>query len=316
MPAPVQWEDVPCPLCGQDDPALLLRQRAGADEGVDAYRLLICRACGLGYLNPRPTRETIGYYYPADYKPYQNQGKVKHRFFSLARLLGRGDPHSYLPVKPPGRLLDFGCGSGAYLERMRGLGWDVIGIDISPHGVEAARRRGIPAYQGVLPHPAVPFASVDVLNFGAVLEHVHDPHQLIAAARATVKPGGLLVFSVPNLASWGFRFFGPAWWPLELPRHLLHFTPATIRKLVKKHDLELLALKQPPHSNWMRLSLERSRGFRQQYSWRARLLMQAMRLRPLASFVTRYTARLGQGDGMLIIARRPHAEEAILRSAA
>src|SRR5262249_30500117 len=179
-----------------------------------------------------------------------------------SRRLHRADPHSFLPINPPGVLLDYGCGSGAYLEYMRALGWDVVGVDVSPHAVEATRQRGIKAHQGTLPHPAVQLGSVDVVNFGAVLEHVHDPHQLMKAAKETVRPGGLIVFSVPNFASWGAQMFGPAWWPLELPRHLLHFTPQTLTRLILYHDLEIVEMRRPPRTNWMRLSVARAKAMR------------------------------------------------------
>jgi 2-polyprenyl-3-methyl-5-hydroxy-6-metoxy-1,4-benzoquinol methylase len=301
----VQWEEVACPLCHENDAVEILHQPAGPNEGTETYRLVRCGQCGLGYLNPRPTPGTISYYYPADYQPYQpKEGEKKARRWSWSRILHRADPHSFLPVKPPGLLLDFGCGSGAYLQRMRELGWEVIGIDVSAHAVEATKQRGIGAYQGALPHPAVPPGSVDVVNFGAVLEHVHDPHQLMAAAKETVRPGGLVVFSVPNLASWGARVFGPAWWPLELPRHLLHFTPHTLSRLVKHHGLEIIEARMPPRTNWMRLSVAQAMR-NVELQTRHSAFLRLMSFRPMASWVTRWTAWQGQGDCLLMITRRP-----------
>jgi 2-polyprenyl-3-methyl-5-hydroxy-6-metoxy-1,4-benzoquinol methylase len=200
---------------------------------------------------------------------------------------------------------------------MRELGWDVVGIDLSPHAVEATNRRGIKAYQGLLPHPAIPPGSVDVVNFGAVLEHVHDPHQLMAAAKETVRPGGLVVFSVPNFASWGARIFGPAWWPLELPRHLLHFSPQTLKRLAGHHGLEILEMRMPPRTNWMRLSVARAKAMRnpERSSPRLRFGLLAMSIRPVASWTTRWAAWRGQGDCLLMITRRPANEKGIAQEA-
>lgn len=314
----VQWEEVACPLCHREDATTFLSQPAEPDEGVGEYRLVRCNLCDLVYLNPRPTRETISYYYPADYQPYRpKKAEKKARRWSWSRFLQRADPHSFLPVNPPGKLLDYGCGSGAYLQYMRELGWDVVGIDLSPHAVEATNRRGIKAYQGLLPHPAIPPGSVDVVNFGAVLEHVHDPHQLIEAAKETVRPGGLVVFSVPNFAGWGARVFGPTWWPLELPRHLLHFTPETLMRLANGHGLEILELRMPPRTNWMRLSVSRTRTMRKTERsfplFRVGLLL--MSIRPVTSWITRWAARRGRGDCLLMISQSPTNEKAIGKAA-
>jgi SAM-dependent methyltransferase len=317
VPAAIQWEWIPCPLCGSSSALPLLQTPAGSGEGIDAYHLQQCQDCRLVYLNPRPTRDSIGHYYPPEYQPYlPKQHEKTLQRISWARWLGRADPHSYLPLKPPGRLLDYGCGSGAFLQSMRSLGWDVVGVDISPHAVRATQQRGIPAFQGTLPHPAVPLGSVDVVNFGAVLEHVHDPHELLAAARATVRPGGLVVFSVPNFASWGARWFGPAWWPLELPRHLLHFTPQTIDRLVRDHDLEMLELRMPAHTNWMRLSIARARQQIPRDSRLKRLLLALWRRRPFTSWLTRWTTWRGQGDGLLLVTRRPATKALFSQQAA
>jgi SAM-dependent methyltransferase len=312
--AHVEWEETACPLCHHGGFREVLRQPAGPNESVDHYRLVCCRSCGLGYLNPRPTLGSIGFYYPADYQPYQHKSREKPAR-RWSRFLGRGDAHTFLPIKPPGRVLDIGCGSGAYLARMRDLGWNVVGLDISPHGVTATRLRGIEAYEGQLPHPSIPPESVDVVNFGAVLEHVHDPHRFLAAARQTVKPGGLLVFSVPNFDSWARRFFGLAWWPLELPRHLLHFNRSTLELLVQGHELELVDVRSPAHSNWMRLSVERARQLSMTSSRTKRLLVTALRSRLLSGAATRLTSWFGRGDCLLFITRRPVEESRQVRAA-
>jgi SAM-dependent methyltransferase len=269
------------------------------------------------YLNPRPTPETIKYYYPADYQPYRpKEREKKARPWSWSRWLRRADPHSFLPIKPPGTLLDFGCGSGAYLQYMHDLGWDVVGLDMSPHAVEATTRRGIKAYPGILPHPAILPGTVDVVNFGAVLEHVHDPHHLMEAAKQTARPGGLIVFSVPNIASWGALAFGRAWWPLELPRHLLHFTPETLTRLAKSHRLEILEIRMPPRTNWMRLSVARAKAIRGETpSLYRSTLLRLMSFRAAASCVTRWTAWRGHGDCLLMITRRPPSEKVVANAA-
>jgi SAM-dependent methyltransferase len=193
---------------------------------------------------------------------------------------------------------------------MRELGWNVTGMDFNPFAAsQVARNFGIPVLVGSLPHPEVGEQSFDVITLGAVLEHVHRPHQIIEAATRALRPGGLLVVSVPNLESWGFYYFWQDWWPLELPRHLLHFNPATLRRLVEMHGLEVVELRMLPHTNWMRRSLERARY----WHWGSlarRLLLRFGKLRIVQSLLTHWTVWRNQGDCLLLIARRPIAAPA------
>ncbi len=138
---------------------------------------------------------------------------------------------------------------------------------------------------------------------GMVLEHVHWPHRLIAAAVEALSPGGLLAISVPNIASWGYRLFGKDWWPLELPRHLLHFTPDTLSCLLEAHGLEVLQVRRQCRGSWMSRSLERASrpGRPLAGRWWARL----GKLRLARTLLTAWSGWTGQPDSLLILARRP-----------
>src|SRR5581483_6642832 len=250
------------------------------------YRVGRCKQCGLGYLNPRPDRDSIGHYYPENYEEYHGRSEYRpgcwgrlRRYLErlvMARHYGCPPPlrHGYerllAEVAAPwlrpardaltglryhgrGRLLEFGCGWGWYAHRMRERGWHVTGLDVSAHAAEMARRTfDLPVLVGSLPHPDVKPETFDVITMGAVLEHVHDPHAVVGAAAQALAPGGLLVVVVPNVDSWGFRFFGQDWWPLELPRHLLHFTPGTLRRLVESNGLRVQELTMVDRGGWMR----------------------------------------------------------------
>src|SRR5262245_29093355 len=191
-----------------------------------------------------------------------------------------------LPFQGEGRLLDYGCGSGWYAQQMRELGWRVTGMDFSAYAAEQVRRHfGIPTLTGTLPHPQVAPASFDVITLGAVLEHVPHPHRLMAAVAEALRPGGYVVVSVPNLASWGFRYFGADWWGLQLPHHLLHFTPATLRRLLEAHGLEVHVLKAVPRPGWMQRSFRAAR----RRAGARRLLVKFGRWRVVASLLARWT---------------------------
>jgi 2-polyprenyl-3-methyl-5-hydroxy-6-metoxy-1,4-benzoquinol methylase len=313
MPAEtINWETVSCPLCGHDGDDDFLR--AAGDDGRE-YRLGQCRHCSFVFLNPRPDEASIGLLYPPDYSPYQPPKKQSRGALRRLRdaLIGRGERtlSDRIPVKPGGKLMDYGCGAGAFAAQMRGRGWNAIGMDFSPHAAAIARSHyGLTVVEGTLPHPAVARESLDAITLRMVLEHVHDPHRLLLAASEVVRPGGWLYICVPNLAAWGFRAFGGAWFPLRLPWHLLHFTPTTLRQAVEGAGLVVERIATGGHSNWMGWSIERA--LRERPATRFRLAKPKL----VRSALTRWSRWRGEGDELCLLARKPEVKPMEYRRAA
>jgi 2-polyprenyl-3-methyl-5-hydroxy-6-metoxy-1,4-benzoquinol methylase len=333
---PIVWKDVPCPLCSVRNEELLLTATGEPAETV--YRLVRCRSCGLGYLNPRPDEASIGQFYREDYEPYQARpirapgwwGRWRNklarqvlatrlgypsvtetpwtRFLAavLSPWLAPGrDSFTGVPYAGQGRLLDFGCGSGWYAWRMKQQGWDVVGMDFSQHAArQVTTHYGIPVHVGTLPHQAIQPESFDAITMGAVLEHVHSAHRLIEAAVKALRPGGMLAVSVPNLESWALRRFGTDSYTLQLPVHLLHFTPVTLRRLLEWHGLEVIEQRMMARAGWMRRTLRTSAGQPGADTGR-RALRWIAACRPAVSLLTRWTVWKGQADCLYALARRP-----------
>jgi 2-polyprenyl-3-methyl-5-hydroxy-6-metoxy-1,4-benzoquinol methylase len=334
--AALRWEEVACPLCGAAEAVPVLTLPASAWGRPLTLRQ--CRACTLGYLSPRPVRTDLPLLYAQDYEAYQpTKAKATTWRRRLADRVESWVCRAHLGYPPPlrsplawaatwllkpwfapprdallaipytgrGRLLDCGCGAGWYLARMQARGWEVTGLDFSPHAVRAAREHyGLQVHVGSLPHPQVRPASFDVITMGQVLEHVPDPHELIAAAVTALSPGGRLALSVPHLASWGREHLGPYWWPLQLPWHLLHFTPAALRRLLVQHGLVVRELRMLRMTNWMQRSFQlgEADGWRQQPPPLPRWLG---RRRLTARLLTTWTSWRGQADGLLVLAEKP-----------
>ncbi len=330
----VVWEAPCCPLCGGRDEELLL-ESASPLPGRP-YRLVRCRACSMAYQSPRPDRATVGLLYANDYHCYlqtkPGPGPVRRFFAQRACSWALGDPLpagsclpgwvdrlvgalaspfalpgrrslAALPYHGQGRLLDFGCGAGWLSRRLQQRGWKVTALDFHEPSLRyLAERFGLRTLTGTLPHPGVPDGSHDVVVMGASLEHVHCPHEVVGAARRALAAGGLLVVAVPNLASDSFARFGPDWYGLHLPHHLLHFTPATLRELMRRHGLEVVELRTRAHPRWTCNSLDRRRhrlGRADGWpSWRPLARLLARRLNDRA-------ARRGEGDDLHLVARLP-----------
>ncbi len=263
---PIKTEAVCCDLCGSDSSDPILTGRDFLHKTPGEWTLVRCRKCHLVYLTPRPAPESFSQIYPAEYTPYQTK-QDKHAVSGWVRSalqhhwgypphttswLGRFITYPlFLAVKAKsrnfdlfawqgeGKLLDYGCGAGSYLLRMKQLGWDVIGMDMSPIAVETCRKQGLDVFQGISPAQTFSPESFDAVTLWHVIEHVPSPFKTLRDVHSILRPGGKLILATPNLACFPRRFFGPTWFPLELPRHITFLTPQTAVTLLKKAGFQI-----------------------------------------------------------------------------
>jgi SAM-dependent methyltransferase len=264
-----------CPVCGSAQSAVLharLRDRAFRAAPGD-WTLVRCRDCRSAYLDPRPTSETIALAYRSYYThgattPAQaasglraglagdyrraRWGYTQGSAVPGGRLIPRIAPSRgalvdreirHLPATPGGRLLDVGCGSGAFIAQMAALGWQAQGIDPDPAAVARAREAGLTVTQGTLADldPDEHAGSFDAVTLSHVIEHLYDPAGDLRRIKLLLRPGGLLWIATPNLEALGHRRFRRDWRGLEPPRHLVLFTRASLEGLLQRTGFEPLA---------------------------------------------------------------------------
>jgi SAM-dependent methyltransferase len=299
--AGIEWEEANCLLCNSPRWSLLCEapDRNPAGSGL-WFAVVQCQRCGLCYTNPRPSPRCIGQFYSGDYRSHRasrRHGKSWWRRLVRARRTPGKLRHSpSLPSR--GRLLDFGCGNGNFLERMRRLGWQVTGVDASVAAVRRLQNElGLDARLGTLPHAELAAGSFDLVTMWQSLEHVHQPLPVLREAQRLLVPGGMLVVSVPNIDSLPFRWFGASWFGLDLPRHLTHFTPPTLRLMLEKVGLRVRSLRLVRHSDWVRASAELALQLGQRVPFQRWL-----RTRPGSNFAAWYGYLTRQADCLQVTA--------------
>lgn len=239
---PVSLELAACPLgCPPGEDAVLTgRDRLQGLPGE--FTVVRCRSCELLRTNPRPTPQSIGFYYPDEYGPYRgtlvagSRGQTRPPWLRrLAALVWRVAETNAekLPPLPPGRMLEIGCASGRFLDRMARRGWQVEGIEFSPAAGAEAQRAGFSVQVGPMEGALPPRVPHDLVVGWMVLEHLHDPVGALKKIRGWTKAGGWLVLSVPNAACWELRFFREMWYGLHLPNHLWHPAPESLRRVLE-----------------------------------------------------------------------------------
>ncbi len=233
-------EDLPCPLCKQSEDRLLFTAKDRLHNLPGIFSVVQCSSCGLIRTNPRPTPESIGYYYPEDYGPYLSSQTDKkfHPALLLLRSILRKlvdfRERSLPPLTPPGNMLELGCASGSFLAEMQRKGWQVKGIEFSEKAAENARSAGFDVYAGALETAPEPEIKYDLITGWMVFEHLHYPLECLEKICAWTKKEGWLAISVPNAAYFGFNLFTSREYSLHIPNHLFHYTPETVKTMLEK----------------------------------------------------------------------------------
>lgn len=241
-----------CDGCGSVEATPVLVTRDRRYGGPGRFSVERCAGCGLARTAPVPG-DLAAYYPDGDYYAYRPPrpptGRARRRVrraYALDRprsragqalgalaAFGRDRLAPGLPPGPPGDVLDVGCGSGAFLLALREAGWRPHGIELSADAVAAARTAGLEGVRaGDLVDAGYPAASFDAVRFWHSLEHTRSPRAQLEAARRALRPGGTLTVGVPNLGSLLARVARGRWYPLDVPRHLWHFEPDTLARLV------------------------------------------------------------------------------------
>lgn len=300
----------PCAARGHvPEPAPLLRGRDRWHGVPGEFVVVRCATCGMGGTSPRLTGEALAAYYPSTYYAHGSGaaptggGRARPADYvdglrlRLALLVG-----AFRPLfRRRGRLLDVGCGTGELAAYFAGRGWRASGVEPSAGAVAAAATRGIEMHHGTIEDAPWPPATFDAVTFNHALEHVPDPLETLRHARRLVRPGGVVLVSVPNFGSWQRRVFGGRWFQLDLPRHLQHLDRGSIATLARDADLEVVALRTSSSLVGLAGSLV--------YVARGRMTVAPGRLKALgwATFplVLLADLLLREGDCLHLVARRP-----------
>lgn len=212
----------PCAVCG--GVAVPLLEQVADPLSGDRFSIERCGRCDLQQTRPQPA-DLSAYYSPAYYG---------NRHGWTDRLCVRRRLRMIRQSWPPGssfRLLDFGCGSGAFLQAAQALGWQVWGVERA--AVEPGLAAAVVPQISALP----PSAELDGATFWHTLEHVSAPAETLAEVVSRLSPGGLVWIAVPDAGSLQARWFGRHWLHRDVPRHLFHFTRPALRVLLDQLGL-------------------------------------------------------------------------------
>ncbi len=235
-----------CPVCGHDtfEPRLSVKDYTVSNEIFDVVE---CTKCTLRFTQRVPDEAHIGKYYQSDdYISHTDSKKgLFNNVYQLVRGFALGSKRRLVEEftkTQQKKMLDYGCGTGAFLHEMKLNGWDVSGIEPDPGAAKKAMELTASDVKAPSALDSFEPASFDAITLWHVLEHVHTLNETLEKLKLALKPGGFLFIAVPNYTSHDASYYQQYWAAYDVPRHLYHFSPAAMKTLVSSHGLTMTTI--------------------------------------------------------------------------
>ncbi|NTW52172.1 MAG: class I SAM-dependent methyltransferase [Chlorobiaceae bacterium] len=246
-------ELVPCPISGDRDFTPLLEAPDRFAPSAPSWSLVRSSSSGLVMLNPRPEATQASKYYPEQsYDPFLHRGNCRNlrdrAYLYVGSLLLKAKAGIVMKGlhKPAGsvRVLEAGCSTGRLLLRLN-RDYEIPlpnlwGIEPDRQAAAVATAAGLRNISGADLAETEFDNRFDRIVFWHVLEHLHRIEEALDKAHDLLEPDGVLVIALPNIDSDDAGRYGAHWIAIDAPRHLYHFTPETLTRLLGKHGFSVL----------------------------------------------------------------------------
>lgn len=169
-----------------------------------------------------------------------NFGNVKSRFSQYL-----DDLANYSNNR--GKLLDIGCSYGYFVKLGQSRGYDAYGMERSKYASEVANEKmGIcVSIHDIETGLGFTNDSFDVITLFGVFEHFKRPFDALKEIYRVLKPGGILLMTIPNANSIFRLFSGKKWFGVLDKTHIYFLTPFGIKHLLKKSGFEIIDCTTP-----------------------------------------------------------------------
>jgi 2-polyprenyl-3-methyl-5-hydroxy-6-metoxy-1,4-benzoquinol methylase len=221
-------EFITCQLCGESRQRPLYRPRGPGWK----YRVVQCPSCGFLYRNPNIRPDRLGDLYATGYSRFLSGQYARRRQRRYQVVMD-----AIAPVFDQGhgrRLLDFGCGTGLFLQLAEQRGFQAYGVDLSPDSVAQASRRLTTArvfHGSPLEVDEIASGGFDVITMWSVLAHLPRPVAELSTLRSLLADGGVLVILTVNGGSLHLAGLGSGWGGFTR-NHLMFYSRDTLPRVL------------------------------------------------------------------------------------
>ncbi len=233
-----------CPLCESEN----FQNKIICNDYLvskESFVIVRCDDCRFEFTNPRPKPEQLGNF-------YQSQSYISHtnkitglidlvyktaRFFALKKKL-----RIINKLSEKGSILDYGCGTGAFLNTCKRGGWQTTGVEPNADARKIAEQTAetsiVKNLETLQDNEGI--TGFDVITLWHVLEHISDINEVIQQLKNLLNKNGKLIVAVPNHQALDQQIYKEHWAAYDLPRHLYHFGQSTMKAIMKKHKFKLI----------------------------------------------------------------------------
>ncbi|MEO9482877.1 MAG: class I SAM-dependent methyltransferase [Ekhidna sp.] len=228
-----------CPICKkkQFDNYMICDDHSVTGE---SFAIVKCTSCGFVFTNPRPAAASLGKYYESnEYISHTDKANSPiHLIYKLVRNYTLNQKVSILDriLNRKGSVLDYGCGTGHFVQTARKKGWQAFGYEPDD---QARKLADIKNPSCILDSIAKCPDEIDIITAWHVIEHVADINTTIKQLIKKLKTGGHIIMALPNHRSMDAQHYQEYWAAYDVPRHLSHFDQDSMRQLAKKFKLTL-----------------------------------------------------------------------------
>ena len=232
-----------CPFCGSENFQDTLRVKDFTVSGKE-FQIAHCWQCSGRFTQGAPAQNEIGKYYQSEnYISHTDtrEGLVNEMYHKVRKRTLR---QKFTIVEretkiKKGSILDVGAGTGAFLNQMQQGGWQVTGLEPDRGAQQKAKELYALEFESPDQLFHLPQHHFNAITLWHVLEHVHDLKGYLSQLKLLLAPGGTLFIAVPNYTSYDALHYQQFWAAYDVPRHLYHFSPGCMEKLMTAHGLTI-----------------------------------------------------------------------------
>ena len=231
-----------CPACGEtlQSPFLKCIDYTVSHE---TFSIVTCAQCQFAFTNPYPDISKLGnYYLSTAYISHSSRptGLMDHLYvfarkqtlkWKTALVKTHGGSNSTA-------ILDYGCGTGDFLNTCKANGWTTSGVEPSTVARQIATEKTQQKIYSSIEE--LPPSTFDIITLWHVLEHIPALHELLFALSNKLTQTGTIFIAVPNRSSWDATYYRETWAAYDVPRHLWHFRQKDMHNIMRAHSLHVV----------------------------------------------------------------------------